>query len=161
MREEHFFLSFSSVIVVSCGGYVKSTVFWVALFAFQKNTFFKKLFMTRQWWHTPLIPALRRQRQVDLWVRGQPSLQSEFQDSQGYTEKPHLRKKTQPNKQKQNQTTTTAKQKANNTDSATKAWREYDCRELVCRRIKHGSIWNCAVTLIIQMKADNGKDTTD
>jgi hypothetical protein len=41
----------------------------------------------------PLIPALGRQRQADLWVRGQPGLQSEFQDSQGYTEKPCLRKK--------------------------------------------------------------------
>jgi hypothetical protein len=39
-------------------------------------------------WHTPLIPALRRQRQADFWVQGQPGLQSEFQDSQGYTEKP-------------------------------------------------------------------------
>jgi hypothetical protein len=29
-----------------------------------------------------LIPALRRQRQVDFWVRGQPGLQSEFQDRQ-------------------------------------------------------------------------------
>jgi hypothetical protein len=40
------------------------------------------------WWCAPLIPALGRQRQVDFWVRGQPGLQSEFQDSQGYTEKP-------------------------------------------------------------------------
>jgi hypothetical protein len=30
----------------------------------------------------PLIPALRRQKQVDLCVRGQPGLQSELQDSQ-------------------------------------------------------------------------------
>jgi hypothetical protein len=30
---------------------------------------------------------LGRQRQTDFWVRGQPGLQSEFQDSQGYTEK--------------------------------------------------------------------------
>jgi hypothetical protein len=45
-----------------------------------------------QWWHTPLIPALGRQRHVDLWVWGQPGLQSEFQDSQGYTEKPCLEK---------------------------------------------------------------------
>jgi hypothetical protein len=39
-----------------------------------------------------------------LWVRGQPGLQSEFQDSQGYTEKPYLKnkqqKKTQANKTK-------------------------------------------------------------
>jgi hypothetical protein len=41
----------------------------------------------RAWWCTPSIPALRRQRQADFWVRGQPGLQSEFQDSQGYTEK--------------------------------------------------------------------------
>jgi hypothetical protein len=27
---------------------------------------------------------------MDFWVRGQPGLQSEFQDSQGYTEKPFL-----------------------------------------------------------------------
>jgi hypothetical protein len=40
-----------------------------------------------------LIPALGRQR---VW--GQPGLQSEFQDSQGYTEKPCLK-----NKQKQKQ----------------------------------------------------------
>jgi hypothetical protein len=45
-----------------------------------------------QWWRTPLIPALGRQRQADFSVRGQPDLQSEFQDSQGYTEKPCLEK---------------------------------------------------------------------
>jgi hypothetical protein len=33
-----------------------------------------------------LIPALRKQRQADFWVWGQPGLQSEFQD----TEKPCL-----------------------------------------------------------------------
>jgi hypothetical protein len=32
------------------------------------------------------------QRQVDFWVRGQRGLQSEFQDIQGYTEKPCLEK---------------------------------------------------------------------
>jgi hypothetical protein len=57
------------------------------------------------WWRTPLISALGKQRQADFWVRGQPGLQSEFQDSQSYTEKPYLEKaKTnqptnQPNKQ--------------------------------------------------------------
>jgi hypothetical protein len=42
---------------------------------------------------TSLIPALGRQRQADFWVRGQPGLQSEFRDSQGYTEKPCLKNK--------------------------------------------------------------------
>jgi hypothetical protein len=42
-----------------------------------------------------LIPALGRQRQADFWVQGQPGLQSEFQDSQGYTEKPCLGKQKQ------------------------------------------------------------------
>ena len=51
-----------------------------------------------------LIPALRRQRQADFWVQGQPGLQSEFQDSQSYTEKPFLEKTT---------TTTTKKKKKN------------------------------------------------
>ena len=40
-----------------------------------------------------MIPALGRQRQVDFQVRGQPGLQSEFEDSQGYTEKPCLEKR--------------------------------------------------------------------
>jgi hypothetical protein len=52
------------------------------------------------WWCTPLIPALGRQRQVDFWVRGQPGLQSEFQDSQGYTEKPCLEKTKKTKQQK-------------------------------------------------------------
>jgi hypothetical protein len=38
----------------------------------------------------PLIPVLGRQRQADFWVRDQPGLQSEFQDSQSCTEKPCL-----------------------------------------------------------------------
>jgi hypothetical protein len=34
------------------------------------------------WWRcTPLIPALRRQRQADFWVWGQLGLLSDFQDS--------------------------------------------------------------------------------
>jgi len=44
--------------------------------------------MVGQWWRIPLILAFRKQRQVDLWAPGQPGLQSEFWDSQGYTEKP-------------------------------------------------------------------------
>jgi hypothetical protein len=69
---------------------------------FFKSICFKKAKRSGQWWRTPLIPALGRQRQVDFWVRGQPGLQSEFQDSQGYTEKPCLEKQKnkKPNKQK-------------------------------------------------------------
>ena len=37
-----------------------------------------------------------------LWVQGQPGLQSEFQDSQGYTEKPCLEKPNNQTKQNQN-----------------------------------------------------------
>jgi hypothetical protein len=51
----------------------------------------------RAWWCTPLIPALGRQRQAS-----QPGLQSEFQDSQGYTEKPCL-KNTNKKQTKQQQ----------------------------------------------------------
>ena len=35
---------------------------------------------------------------MDFWVQGQPGLQSEFQDSQGYTEKPCLKKKKKKKK---------------------------------------------------------------
>jgi hypothetical protein len=48
----------------------------------------------------PLIQGLGRQKQVDFWVWGQPGLLSEFQDSQGYIEKPCLEKQT--NKQTRN-----------------------------------------------------------
>jgi hypothetical protein len=41
---------------------------------------------------TSFLLALK-QKQEDLWVRGQPGLQSEVQDSQGYTEKPCLQSK--------------------------------------------------------------------
>jgi hypothetical protein len=53
------------------------------------------------WWHTPLIPALGRQSQADFWVQDQPGLQSEFQDSQGYIEKPCLEKTKQNKTNKQ------------------------------------------------------------
>jgi hypothetical protein len=59
----------------------------------------KWAFLCRAWWRTPLIPALGRQRHADFWVRGQPGLQSEFQDSQGYTEKPCLKNKIKNKKQ--------------------------------------------------------------
>jgi hypothetical protein len=42
----------------------------------------------------PLILAFGRQRQADYRVWDQPGLQSEFQDSRGYTEKSCLNKQT-------------------------------------------------------------------
>jgi hypothetical protein len=48
----------------------------------------------------PLIPALERQRQEDFWVRGQPFLQSEFQDSQGYRETLSQERKKKKRKEK-------------------------------------------------------------
>jgi hypothetical protein len=64
----------------------------------------KTLGTSRAWWRMPLIPALGRQRQVDFRVQGQPGLQSEFQDSQGYTEKSCLEKQKT---KKQNKTKNT------------------------------------------------------
>jgi hypothetical protein len=34
------------------------------------------------WWCTPLLLAVRRQKQAALWVQGKPSIQIKFQDSQ-------------------------------------------------------------------------------
>jgi hypothetical protein len=45
----------------------------------------------------PLIPAFGRQRQADFWVQDKPGLQSEFQHSQSYTEKPCLEPPPQNN----------------------------------------------------------------
>ena len=64
----------------------------------------QKLPSSQEWWHRPLIPALGRQRQSHFLVQCQPGLQSEFQDSEGYTEKPCLEKtKNKKNKKKQQQ----------------------------------------------------------
>jgi hypothetical protein len=63
-------------------------------FIYKINNSLKKIIFSEagQWWLTPFIPVLGRQRQADFWVLGQLGLQSEFQDSQGYTEKPCLQK---------------------------------------------------------------------
>jgi hypothetical protein len=53
----------------------------------------------KRWWHTPFIPALEKQRLAVLWIQDQ----REFQESQGYTEKPCPGK---TNKAKLNQHTT-------------------------------------------------------
>ena len=39
------------------------------------------MFQGGWWWSTPLVPALRIQRQVDLGVQGQSGPQHQFQDS--------------------------------------------------------------------------------
>jgi hypothetical protein len=62
--------------------------FMIKSYGFRRETEMSSFI--RAWWCMPLIPALRGQRQSDLWVLGQPGLQSEFQDSQVYTEKPCL-----------------------------------------------------------------------
>jgi hypothetical protein len=51
--------------------------------------------LARYWWCTVLIPGLGRQRKADLLSSTPTCLQSEFQDSQSYTEKPwHKNKQT-------------------------------------------------------------------
>lgn len=55
------------------------------------------------WWLTAAIPALGRQRQMDLIVWGQPCLQIEFQDSHDYTKTPCLEDQNNSNNNKKNQ----------------------------------------------------------
>jgi hypothetical protein len=95
-----------------------------------------------RWWHTPLIPALGRQRQVDFWVRGQPSLQSEFQDSQGYIEKPCLKK-------------TNKKQKKTNTKNKNKQTKK-EASSLRCWNVKHPR-WPSQCSIADKRHHDHGK----
>ena len=86
------------------------------------------------WLHTPLIPALRRHRQADLGVRGQPGLQSEFQNSQRYTEKPCVQRNKNKNKKKTETKTKTNKQtkkpKRNRIIDLRKKYKEHNRRLL-------------------------------
>ena len=62
---------------------------------FEASLLYILLCLAGEWWRMPLIPALGKQREVDFSVRGQPGLQREFQDSEGYTEKHYLKKQQQ------------------------------------------------------------------
>ena len=90
------------------------------------NLQYSRILQGRAWWRTPLIPALWRQRQADFWVQGQPGVQSEVQDSQGYTEKPCLEKKqkNKTKKKKQNQKNKKKKKKEMN---SSRSWAKSAC----------------------------------
>ena len=75
-----------------------------------------------------VIPALRRQRQVDFWVWGQPSLQNEFQDSQDSIEEPCLKKQKTKNKQKELQLHMTVCSVGVG-DSNSRTWKNSQCSE--------------------------------
>jgi hypothetical protein len=99
-----------------------------------------KKWPSREWWWRPLIPALRRQKQVDFWVRGQPGLQSEFLDSQGYTEKPCLEKPKKKGQKEQRDASQTVN-KSVNRSSIIWVQMQYNWYELwvkfICKRIIH------------------------
>ena len=84
----------------------------------------------------PLIPALRRQRQADFWIGGQPGLQSEFQDSQGYTEKPCLEK---PNKQTKKKRVALVMVSVHSSKTLTKTTQTYLCHFVLCTYDEQGS----------------------
>jgi hypothetical protein len=75
------------------------------------NNPIKKWGTSWAWWCMPLIPALGRQRQADFWVRGQPGLQSELQDSQGYLYRETLSWKTKQKKRGVQSKTENSKQR--------------------------------------------------
>ena len=58
----------------------------------------RKKVKARQWWLTPLIPTLGRQRQADFWVQGQPGLQSS-RTARATQRNPVWKKTKQTNKQ--------------------------------------------------------------
>ena len=64
-----------------------------------KDLFLERIVLAMQWWCMSVFPALMWQAGESLSWR-QPVLQIEFQDSQGYTEKPCLKKKFNANKER-------------------------------------------------------------
>ena len=94
-----YFIHFCAWVMLHCR--LEPCLWWTSeLLSACVNSAIKNISAAGRWWCTPLIPALGSQRQADFWVRGQPGLQSEFQDSQGYTEKPCLKKKEKKRKKK-------------------------------------------------------------
>ena len=88
--------------------------FWVLYMTYQSLNFIflskvpehvdrRQAFSARLWWWwwLPLTfnPSTwtMGKRQTDLWVQGQPGLQSKFQDNQGYTEKRCLKNRNPTN----------------------------------------------------------------
>jgi hypothetical protein len=107
------------------------------------------------WWHIPLIQvlALGRQRQAGFWVRGQPGLQSEFQDSQSYTEKPCLENK---NNKKTNKQLTIVETRYFQEDS-TGNWTDIDNRyvhifyKLCIFYVHHTQICECVCMCLLSL----------
>ena len=52
--------------------------------------------------HTFNLSTWEAEAGGSLWIQGQPGLQSEFQDSQGCTEKPYLKRQKATKQQNQN-----------------------------------------------------------
>jgi hypothetical protein len=73
----------------SSGLVVSVVTYWAISLAPKIFIVFKMLFSWVPSWHTLLIPAPGKQ---NLCVGGCPGLHSEFQDSQGYKERPYLNK---------------------------------------------------------------------
>lgn len=78
----------------------------------------RKAIWGQVWWYTLLISALRRQRQVYLWVQGHPDLQSESRTARALLHRKTLSGKTEPNQTEPNQT------KLNQTKPKSEGWRD-------------------------------------
>jgi hypothetical protein len=111
-----------------------------------------RLIPAGQWWRTPLIPALR-EAQAGGFLSSRPAwLQSEFQDSQGYTEKPCLEKKNKTNKQTKNPKTNkqTNKRETDSHLQPTRYWFSFLCK-LWC--VYPGCMFSWA--LFLEMTSDS------